>query len=126
VADDVATNRQLVAAVLKAQGHDATMAVDGDEAVELAAGGRFDLILMDVNMPRMDGLTATRTIRAGGGPNARTPIVALTANAFPEEIAACLEAGMSGHLAKPIDIARLRDLIAGLTRPAAPPQDGRA
>jgi PAS domain S-box-containing protein len=111
VVDDVATNRQLVAAMLKALGHDAILASDGDEAVALAAGERFDLVLMDVNMPRLDGLSATRAIRAGHGPNAATPVVALTAKAFPEEIAACLDAGMTTHLAKPIDMARLQEVI---------------
>jgi CheY-like chemotaxis protein len=66
------------------------------------------LIFMDVNMPGMDGLEATRLIRQSGGPNATVPIIALTASAMPEEAARCLAAGMSDHLAKPVG---LRDLI---------------
>jgi PAS domain S-box-containing protein len=112
VVDDVATNRQLIAALLKQRGHAVTLATDGDEAVALATDERFDLILMDVNMPRMDGLSATRAIRAGHGRSAGVPIVALTANTFPEEIAACRAAGMNGHLAKPIDRRSLAELLA--------------
>jgi CheY-like chemotaxis protein len=118
VVDDVATNRQLVGAVLKAQGHAPVLVGDGEEAVERALAEPFDLILMDVNMPRMDGLAATRAIRQGGGPNALTPILALTANAFPEEVTACRSAGMDDHLAKPIDQQRLRALLARHLREA--------
>ncbi|MEK0083016.1 PAS domain-containing protein [Benzoatithermus flavus] len=112
VVDDVATNRQLIAALLKALGHVVTLAVDGEEAIAKAEAEDFDLILMDVNMPKLDGLSAARAIRAGQGRNARTPIVALTANTFPEEIAACRAAGMNGHLAKPIDRRSLSAMLA--------------
>jgi PAS domain S-box-containing protein len=112
VVDDVATNRRLIAALLKVLGHAVTLAEDGDEAVARAERETFDLILMDLNMPKLDGLSATRAIRAGPGPNAGTPIVALTANIFPEEIAACRAAGMNGHLAKPIDRKSLAAMLA--------------
>ena len=77
-------------------------AVDGVEAVELARSGRFDLILMDIKMPRMDGVAATRAIRALPGPAAATPIIALTANADPEDAAAYMAAGMIGVVEKPM------------------------
>jgi CheY-like chemotaxis protein len=84
---------------------------------------RFDVILMDVSMPGMDGLEATRRIRAGAGPNARTPIFALTAAATSEGINEALAAGMDAHLTKPISRATLLTALAGvqpavLTAPA--------
>jgi CheY-like chemotaxis protein len=73
----------------------------GAQAVELVASRHFDIVLMDVQMPVMDGLEATRRIRAQAGP--ALPIVAMTANAFAEDRAACLQAGMNDQLVKPID-----------------------
>ncbi|MCE2847453.1 MAG: response regulator, partial [Sphingobacteriales bacterium] len=70
---------------------------------------------MDVHMPVMDGYTATRTIRGSAGPNAATPILALTANAVKEEIDRCLESGMNRHLAKPFEPEKLRQAIIELT-----------
>lgn len=75
--------------------------------MELAATTRFDLILMDVRMPRMDGLAATRAIRALDAPWCHTPILAVTADAMPKDVDRCLDAGMNGHLAKPITHAGL-------------------
>ncbi|MEK0085900.1 ATP-binding protein [Benzoatithermus flavus] len=112
VVDDIATNRLLLDALLRGQGQEVVLAADGVEAVELAARESFDLILMDVHMPRQDGLAATRAIRASDGPNAATPIVALTAAVLAEEVAACSEAGMDDCLAKPVDPARLMGLLA--------------
>jgi CheY-like chemotaxis protein len=76
------------------------------------ARARYDLVLMDMRMPGMDGLAATRAVRALGDD---TPIVALTANAFAEDRRACLDAGMNGHLAKPIDVEQLRATLARWT-----------
>jgi PAS domain S-box-containing protein len=112
VVDDVVTNRLLLDAVLRAHGQEVAFATDGVEAVEAAARAPFDLILMDVHMPHQDGLAATRAIRAGGGPNARAPIVALTAAVMAEEVAACRAAGMDGYLAKPVDRDGLQALLA--------------
>jgi CheY-like chemotaxis protein len=82
-------------------------AEDGLEAVEAARARRFDLILMDIKMPRMDGIAATRAIRALRGPASRTPIVALTAAADPETVASCLASGMASVVDKPIVPAQL-------------------
>ncbi|HEY8616693.1 ATP-binding protein [Phenylobacterium sp.] len=117
--EDLDINRELCAGMLHAMGHTVEVACDGAEAVQAFAGARrpFDLVLMDVNMPVMDGLEATRRIRALGGAGATTPIVALTASALPEEVARCLQAGMDGHLSKPITQAIL---TRGLSRWLAP------
>ncbi len=123
VVEDNALNRELVQALLAASGVLTEGAVDGREAVEKAAAGAFDAILMDVQMPVMDGLAATRAILAGarGGD---IPIIALTANAAPEDRAMCLEAGMCDILLKPV---LPNDLHATLVRwtagPAAPARE---
>jgi PAS domain S-box-containing protein len=109
--EDNDVNRYAAAMMLEALGVGIDEAHDGEAAVRLAALGRYDLILMDVQMPRMDGLEATRRIRNSGGPNRTTPIVALTANAFVEDVARCHAAGMDAHLAKPIRAATLRAAV---------------
>ena len=81
----------------------------------------FDVVLMDVMMPGTDGLEATRLIRALPGPEARVPILAVTASAFAEDIEACREAGMDAHLAKPIELDALVAALARLTDAAPPP-----
>lgn len=91
------------------------IANNGEEAVQMAALKSYDIILMDVHMPQKDGYDATREIRASAGKNARTPILALTANAVKEEIDKCLAAGMNRHLAKPFDPEKLRSSILELT-----------
>ncbi len=101
VVDDVAINRDIAAAFLTVAGHQPTCAEDGKEAVSLATAQDFDLILMDVRMPGIDGREATRRIRAIAGPRGQVPIVALTAQAFADEMAECRRAGMDEHLAKP-------------------------
>jgi PAS domain S-box-containing protein len=105
LAEDHATNQYLIGAYLRQAGHAVTVVSNGREAVEKAAGGEFDVVLMDVQMPELDGLTATRAIRAGPVP--RVPVIALTANAMPGDRDACLAAGMTDYLAKPIDVAAL-------------------
>jgi PAS domain S-box-containing protein len=112
--DDVATNRLLLTALLRERGHQAVTAEDGVKAVEVAGRERFDLILMDLHMPGLDGYMAARAIRSGGGPNAATPIVALSADVLPATVAACREVGMVGHLAKPVDPRQLTELLAGI------------
>ncbi|WP_165828837.1 ATP-binding protein [Caulobacter radicis] len=107
VVDDSRVNRALAEAVLGSAGHLVTGVGDGASGVAAVRDRSFDVVLMDVRMPGMDGLAATRAIRALPPPAGAAPILALTANALPSEIAACLAAGMDGHVAKPIDIAAL-------------------
>ena len=102
IGDDNATNRMVAETLCEMFDCTTETAVDGVEAVELARSGRFDLILMDIKMPRMDGVAATRAIRGLPGPAAATPIIALTANADPEDAAAYMAAGMSGVGEKPM------------------------
>ena len=106
--EDVAVNRELVSALLGPFDVDLVMAENGLEAVEAMGRDQFDLVLMDVQMPVMDGLTATRAIRALPTVQARmTPIIAMTANVLPDHVKRCLEAGMDDHIGKPISPASL-------------------
>lgn len=91
------------------------VANNGQEAVDQAGNQQYDLIFMDVHMPVKDGYTATQEIRASDGPNARTPILALTANAVKEEIDKCIAAGMDRHLAKPFDPEKLKSTVIEMT-----------
>ncbi len=117
VVDDNETNRTLLRDILHRSGHGVELACDGIEALAALDGGAFDLILMDVNMPRMDGLEATRRIRALEGDKGVVPIVALTANALQGDRETFLAAGMTDYIAKPFDIERLHRIIAALLRP---------
>ncbi|PWC31455.1 histidine kinase [Azospirillum sp. TSO35-2] len=119
VAEDNPVNQQLTLALLRRAGHSAETAANGEEAVEAVSSRPYDLVLMDVQMPVMDGLEATRRIRRLNGPAARIPIVALTANAMQGDAAACLEAGMDDYLSKPINARKLLDAVARVARPAA-------
>lgn len=112
MADDAAANRELVVAILGGMGVALETVEDGARAVEAARVGGYDLILMDVHMPVMDGLDATRAIRALDGEAGRVPIVALTANVQPEQVLRCQEAGMDDHVGKPIQVAELLRVIA--------------
>ncbi|RJF77215.1 response regulator [Azospirillum cavernae] len=103
VAEDVEMNRLLVVTLLKQAKHRVVAVEDGAAAVAAMRRHAFDLVLMDVNMPVMDGLDATRAIRGMADPVNRTPIIALTANTFPEDVARCRAVGMNGYVAKPID-----------------------
>lgn len=109
VADDVEINRELCRVLLAQHGCETELAEDGEVARRLAAATRFDLILMDVHMPVLDGLAATRAIRATGD---ATPIIALTASGTPEQVAQCLDAGMNGHLLKPMSPGDLEAALA--------------
>jgi signal transduction histidine kinase/CheY-like chemotaxis protein len=107
LAEDNPINALLARTLLGRAGCVVTVVQDGVEAVEAAAAGRFDLILLDLRMPRLDGLAAAAQIRAGAGPSAAVPIVALTADAGGDERARAFEAGMDDFITKPIDAARL-------------------
>jgi signal transduction histidine kinase/CheY-like chemotaxis protein len=110
VADDNATNRHLMRTLLRKDGHDVAFASDGAEAFAAVQAAPFDLVLMDLQMPRMDGIEATGAIRALPG-TADLPIVALTASAVMLDRPACRSAGFDGCLGKPIDTAALADLL---------------
>jgi light-regulated signal transduction histidine kinase (bacteriophytochrome)/ActR/RegA family two-component response regulator len=112
VVDDIDMNRDIASAFLSAGGHEVTCAETGEEAVALAAETDFDVVLMDVCMPGMDGLEATRRIRALGSGRAQVPIVALTAQVFEEQINECRSAGMNSHLAKPFAYDTLLDAVS--------------
>ena len=101
VVDDMAMNREIASSFLCAAGHEVFGASDGAEAVRTVAADDFDVVLMDIRMPGMDGLEATRRIRALDGPRGQVPVVALTAQAFVEQVEQCRLAGMNDHLAKP-------------------------
>ncbi|PJI98406.1 response regulator receiver domain-containing protein [Acidovorax sp. 69] len=111
LAEDNALNQEVAGELLRQLGFAVEMAGDGLIAIEQARRQRYDLILMDVQMPHMDGLEATRQIRALPGYE-HTPIVAMTANAFAEDRAAALGAGMNDHLPKPVDPEQLRRVLA--------------
>jgi PAS domain S-box-containing protein len=102
LAEDNEVNQEVARAILAHAGAVVDLAADGQSAVDLASGHRYDLILMDMQMPRMDGLEATRRIR-NMPQHSRTPIVAMTANVFAEDQQACADAGMDDHLPKPMD-----------------------
>lgn len=126
VAEDHPVNRQYLAALLESLGHHAHFVGDGRAAVRAAAERRFDLVLMDLHMPEMDGIAATRAVRAMPDQAAATmPIVALTADAFQATRQRCLDAGMNDFLTKPVspqDLATaLRRLFGHDSAQAAPP-----
>ena len=112
VAEDNLVNQKIARKMLERRGHQVALASDGREAVTAAAAEPFDLILMDVQMPEMSGLEATRLIRASETDGFHIPIVALTAHAMSGDRDRCLEAGMDDYLTKPIDSSRLYELIA--------------
>jgi CheY-like chemotaxis protein/HPt (histidine-containing phosphotransfer) domain-containing protein len=120
VAEDTPFNQRFILRLLERWGHAAVLAKDGRQAVQIYSRANFDLILMDVQMPEMDGLQAARAIRsledARGG---RTPIIAMTAHAIHGDRERCLESGMDDYLPKPIDADALRQMIDRLIEPSA-------
>ena len=115
VAEDVVTNQLVIEATLTALGHAVTIVGDGAAALARAQCEEFDLIMLDMRMPKMDGLEAARALRALGGDFATIPIVALTANAFGQDREACAQAGMDAFLSKPFNYREMASLIARLT-----------
>jgi len=120
VVEDVEINREILIALLESSGLIIDIAENGKEAVEkiIADPEKYDIIFMDLQMPQMDGFEATRQIRAvlegfalTVGKRVDTPIVAMTANVFQEDIDACLEAGMNAHLSKPLDIVKVLETL---------------
>jgi PAS domain S-box-containing protein len=118
--EDNAVNRELITILLSPFPIELDTACDGAEAVEAVTRGRYDVILMDMQMPVMDGLTATRRIREMADREAAaTPIVAMTANVLPEQVARCREAGMDDHLGKPINLPQLLAALDHWSSPRA-------
>jgi len=122
VAEDNLVNQRVIAHLLKREGCDALVVPNGARAVDLIRDDHFDLVLMDCQMPEMDGFEATRAIRAlesGDTAMGRTPIVAMTANAMKGDRERCLECGMDDYLSKPVEIDALRAVLAQLGALAA-------
>lgn len=120
VAEDNAVNQKLIAALLKARGLDYVIVNNGNEVIRETTDSLFDLILMDIQMPGMGGIDASRIIRGDfRNPNRRTPIIALTAHAFEEDKRTCLNSGMDDFLAKPINTVELDAALARWLREGA-------
>jgi PAS domain S-box-containing protein len=111
--EDVPLNQELAVTVLQAAGHDVDVADSGPDAIRKVREESYDLVLMDVQMPGMDGMTATRHIRALDHAAASVPILAMTANVLPQQVAACREAGMNDHVGKPF---KREALLAAIER----------
>lgn len=114
--DDNMTNLFVGAGLLSAAGHEVVEANGGRRALQLAQEQEFDLILMDISMPEIDGVEVTRLIRNETGPNRKTPIVALTSHAMPHEVRRFLDAGMQACLTKPFRVEELEKLFAAPTK----------
>ena len=119
-------NAEVLADLLSLEDMTSEWAENGQRAVEMlaeSAPGHFDAILMDMRMPVMDGLTATREIRKLDHPDAKAiPIIALSANAFEEDVKQCLAAGMNAHLSKPVDIDLLKETLRGILETGSAPE----
>lgn len=122
VAEDNDTNRMVIRSLLESMGAEVQIVADGQEAVAAVAAQAFDLVLMDVQMPVMDGLTATRAIRQGqaGSGAMDLPIIGLTGNAMDHQVAECLAAGMTAVVVKPIQLQVLVATINGILSEAPP------
>ena len=119
-AEDNLINAEILEMLLESKGASCKICANGQEIVDTFAGvqpGEYDMILMDVQMPHMDGYKATQTIRAfADKQKASIPIVAMTANAFEEDRKNALDAGMNGHIAKPIDVAKVEQTLLELLK----------
>ncbi|CCC96910.1 PAS domain S-box-containing protein [Azospirillum brasilense] len=111
LAEDLAMNRELITAMLQGTGHRVDAVANGRQAVEAVQRGAYDLVLMDVHMPELDGHSATRAIRGLLPPVGTIPILAMSASALPDEVRRCRDAGMNAHIAKPVDRATMLDAI---------------
>jgi PAS domain S-box-containing protein len=132
VVDDIAMNRDVASSFLRTAGHHVTVAENGTEAVEAVSIQDFDVVLMDIRMPVVDGLEATRRIRKIAGNRGAVPIIGLTAQAFVQQIEECWLAGMDGHLSKPFTLESLLDTVrqapylASQRRPPVPADAAKA
>ena len=118
--EDNILNREIAMEILKVTGAEIDCAENGKEALDIflaSPGGYYDLILMDIQMPVIDGYEATKQLRASSHPDAeRVPVIAMTANAFKEDVEHALAAGMNGHLAKPINVEIFYDTLVSKLR----------
>jgi CheY-like chemotaxis protein len=117
LAEDNVVNQKIARRALERLGCEVVVATDGAETLEAADSGRFDLILMDIHMPRLDGYTAAGVIRASEGPNAETPIIAVTASVY-DDPARREEVGVDHLLAKPFEIEELETVVRDWAAPA--------
>lgn len=115
VADDNATNRYVMEAILRSAGHSVTLVTNGEEALDALAEGAFDAVILDINMPVMGGIEATQIYRMTTNGSRPSPVIALTADATPGTRARCLEVGMAACLVKPIEPDRLLSLLEEVT-----------
>ena len=120
VAEDNEVNQLLIESLLKLLGHQPSTVANGRQALERAAGGGWDAILMDMQMPELDGLAATQAIRRLSPPLNEVPIIAMTANARAEDRAACFAAGMDDFLSKPVDVKALQAALARAAQARVP------
>jgi CheY-like chemotaxis protein len=116
VAEDNVINQKVITAVLAGLGHYCTIVSNGAEAVDAVMSRRFDAVLMDIQMPKMDGISATNAIRALGEPWATVPVIALTANAMAGDRERYLDAGFDEYVAKPIDPRALAYVLSVCAR----------
>ncbi len=116
VVDDVEPNRKLASAVLRRAGHDVITAASGPEAIARVEDDSFDVVLMDVQMPGMDGLAATRAIGRLTPKHTLPPVIGMTANAFPSDVENCMAAGMAAHVAKPFDFGELLRMVTTVAK----------
>ena len=114
IIEDNEINRFLLRQYLLAANHKVTEAVDGLEGLEAAENQHFDLIITDISMPRMNGIEATKAIRAGTGPSTKTRIIALTAHALPEEVERFRNSGTDEVFTKPINVKTLERVLSKL------------
>ncbi len=112
VVDDHAINRRAIQLILQAFDCEIVMAENGLAALQACEGQVFDVVFMDVRMPELDGRETTRRLRKGGGPNARVPVIAVTADTEPEDMSACLAVGMNAFVSKPLTPAALLDALS--------------
>ncbi|MDR3441291.1 response regulator [Telmatospirillum sp.] len=111
LAEDNLISQKLAMAMLSRHGHTVTVVGDGKAALDAVQSGTFDAVLMDIQMPEMDGLDATRAIRALPGDKGALPVIAMTAGSGDDDAERCQAAGMDGHIAKPFDLAKVFALL---------------